>query len=137
METKVNDKYYIKISKSVYILTLVTTIIITVLSLGILFFTLIIPICYHFIIKNCEYYYDNENLIVKKGVFNKKQYIIPLYRIINIKAEENFLKYGNIYIFDKEQNIILPYVNAPRKEMIKLSEYWQNAKNKNIRNEVI
>lgn len=87
--------------------------------------------------KNCKYYYNDEKLIVETGVFNKKQKIVPLYRIINITAVDNILNFGKIYINDKGQMLILKYVNHSKVEMIKLTENWENAKKQNFRNEVI
>ncbi len=128
------DYYEIQISKFL----LVFWIIIGVLfSISTIFLILIVPICYYFILKNCKYYYNDEKLIVEKGVFNKTQQIVPLYRIINITAKENIFKYGTIYVRDKEQIVLLKYVKSPREEMLKLSEKWELAKKNNIRNEVI
>lgn len=101
------------------------------------FFLLIIPICYYFILKNCKYYYNDEKLIVEKGTFNKTQQIVPLYRIVNVTANENILNFGTIYIRDKEQCILLKYVKSPKSEMLRLSEKWEKAKKNNIRNEII
>ena len=55
----------------------------------------------------------------------------------NITAVDNILNFGVIYIKDKEQTIILKYVNHSKEEMMKLTEKWENAKKQNIRNEVI
>lgn len=123
------DYNKIKISK---VLLIIWSII------GVMYFLLlIIPICYYFILKNCKYYYNDEKLIVEKGVFNKTQQIVPLYRIVNITANENIFNFGTIYIRDKEQCILLKYVKSPKSEMLKLSEKWEKAKKNNIRNEVI
>ena len=124
-----DEYYYIKKSN-------VPVIIWTI----ILFFTvygLIYPLCLYFIIKSCKYYYNNEKLIIETGVFNKKQYIIPLYRIINITAQDNIFNYGVIRIQDKGQILILKYVNHSKKEMMNLIEKRENSKTQNIRNEIV
>ena len=106
-------------------------------SFGSLFILLIIPLCYYFILKNCKYYYNDEKLIIEIGVFNKKQRIVPLYRIVNITAEENIFNFGVIHIKDKQQALLIKYVNHSKNEMLKLVEKWENAKKQNTRNEVI
>lgn len=126
--------YYIKISKFLLILWLILG---TLFSIPTMFISLIIPLYYYFILKNCKYYYDNEKLIVETGVFNKKQKIVPLYRIVNITARENIFNFGEMYIRDKEQTVVLKYVYHSKEEMIKLTKSWDNAKKLNIRNEII
>ena len=106
----------------------------------ILFFTfygLIYPLCLYFIIKNCKYYYNDEKLIIETGVFNKTQNVVPLYRIVNITAQDNIFNYGKIYVKDKQQTIVLKYVTHSKEEMLKLIDKWESAKKQNIRNEVI
>ena len=129
--------YNIEINKFWFIFWIIIGILVTLASAGTMFFILVVPLCYYFILKNCKYYYNEEKLIVETGVFNKKQKIVPLYRIVNITARDNILNFGEIYIKDKEQTIILKYVNHSKEEMIKLTEKWENAKKQNIRNEVI
>ncbi len=131
------DNYNINISNFYFIMWLVIGITFTILSQGTLFLILIVPIYYYFILKNSKYYYNNEKMIIETGVFNKRQFIIPLYRIINIKAEDNIFNFGNIYIQDKDQTIILKYVEHSKLEMMRLTEKWENAKKDNIKNEVI
>lgn len=132
------DKYYnIKINKFWFIFWIIVSILLTLISEGKIFFIFIIPLCYYFILKNCRYYYNDEKLITESGVFNKNQKIVPLYRIVNITARDNILNFGEIYIKDKGQTIILKYVDHSKEEMISLIEKWENAKKQNIRNEVI
>lgn len=125
---------YISISRFWFIFWIITAII---LSVPTLFLIWIYPIYYYFILKNCKYYYNSEKFIVETGVFYKKQKIIPLYRIINITAEDNIFNFGKIYIKDKEQLIILKYVKNSKREMMEIVEKWENAKKDNIRNEII
>lgn len=129
--------YYIDINKFWFIFWFVIAIILTLASAGTMFFLLIVPLCYYFILKYCKYYYNDEKLIIETGVFNKKQRIVPLYRIVNITARDNILNFGEIYIKDKQQTVVLKYVDHSKEEMIKLTEKWENAKKENIRNEVI
>lgn len=131
------DYYYMPISKTIFIIWLSISVILTLLSFGSLFILLIIPLCYYFILKNCKYYYNDEKLIIEIGVFNKKQRIVPLYRIVNITAEENIFNFGVIHIKDKQQALLIKYVDHSKNEMLKLVEKWENAKKQNTRNEVI
>lgn len=127
----------IEINKFWFVFWLIIGVLLTLASSGSMFFILIISLCYYLILKNCKYYYNEEKLIIETGVFNKKQKIVPLYRIINITAVDNILNFGKIYINDKGQTLILKYVNHSKEEMIKLTESWENSKKQNIRNEVI
>ena len=131
------DYYSIKVNKFWLIFWLVTGILLTFASSGKMFLIMIVPLCYYTILKNCKYYYNDEKLIIETGVLNKKQKIVPLYRIINITAIDNILNFGKIYINDKGQTIILKYVNHSKEEMMKLTTKWENAKKQNVRNEVI
>lgn len=129
--------YNIEINKFWFVFWIIVGILLTLATSGTMFLILIVPLCYYVILKNCKYYYNDEKLIVETGVFNKKQKIVPLYRIVNITAEDNILNFGRIYIDDKGQTLVLKYVNHSREEMIRLIEKWENAKKQNIRNEVI
>lgn len=131
------DYYNIPISKFIFITWLIVSIICTLLSMGSLFIIIIVPLCYYVILNNCKYYYNDVKMIVETGVFNKKQKIVPLYRIVNISAEDNIFNFGKIYIRDKEQTVILKYVKYSKKEMLQLIDKWEQAKKQNIRNEVI
>ena len=124
------EKYY-------YINKTNIPIIIWTIILSITIYGLIYPLCLYFIIKNCKYYYNDEKLIVETGIFNKRQNVVPLYRIVNITAQDNIFNYGKIYIKDKQQTVILKYVSHSKNEMLKLIEKWESAKKQNIRNEVI
>lgn len=129
--------YNIEINKFWFVFWIIVGILLTLATSGTMFLILIVPLCYYVILKNCKYYYNDEKLIAETGVFNKKQKIVPLYRIVNITAEDNILNFGRIYIDDKGQTLVLKYVNHSREEMIRLIEKWENAKKQNIRNEVI
>ena len=129
------DNYqYIEISKFWLILWIVIGVI---FSISTLFLIFLVPLCCYFILNNCKYYYNEEKLIIETGVLNKQQRIVPLYRIVDITAQDNIFNFGKIYIRDKEQVVILKYVKQSKREMIKLIEKWENAKKQNIRNEVI
>lgn len=129
--------YNIEINKFWFVFWLVLGILMTLASGGSMFLILIVPLCYYFILKNCRYYYNNEKLIIETGVINKKQKIVPLYRIVNITAVDNIFNFGKIYIKDKMQTIVLKYVNHSKEEMMILIEKWEKAKEQNVRNEVI
>ena len=132
------ENYYnITLNKFWFIFWLVITGLLTLLSFGSLFVLLIIPLYYYLVLKTNKYYYNDEKLIVEEGIINKKQNIVPLYRIVNITAQDNILNFGRIYVKDKEQTVILKYVDHSKNEQLKLTEKWENAKKQNIRNEVI
>ena len=129
--------YNIKVSKFWAIFWLIISIFLAFGNITIGVISLIIPAYYYDLLKNCKYNYNNEKLIIEFGIFNKQQRIIPLYRIINITAQDNIFNFGIIRIEDKGQTLLLKYIKNSKKEMMKLVEKWENAKNKNIRNEVI
>jgi hypothetical protein len=131
------DYYYIPISKFIFYCWLVIAILLMLISFGALFIILLFPLYFWLINKKTKYYYNNDKLIVEKGLFNKSQNIVPIYRIVNITAIQNIFGYGKIFIKDKEQTIILINVQKPKDEMIKLIDVWEKAKKDNVRNEVI
>lgn len=131
------EYYYIKINKFWFIFWIIITIILTVCTEGVGLVFFIIPAYYYDLLNKCKYYYNNEKLIIEYGIFNKQQKIIPLYRIINITAQDNIFNFGVIRIEDKGQNLLLKYVDKSKMEMMKLVEKWEEAKKQNIRNEAI
>mgnify|MGYP004523279829 FL=1 len=131
------EYYNIELSKFWFIFWSVLGIILTLASSGGLFVVLLVPLWRYLILKTSKYYYNNEKLIVETGILNKKQKIVPLYRIVNITARDNILNFGELYINDKGQTLILKNVNHSKEEMIKLTTKWENAKKENIRNEFI
>lgn len=131
------EYYDIKISKFIFIAWLVIGILLTLLSMGSLFLVMLVPLCYYFILNSCKYYYNNEKLIIETGIFNKNQNIVPLYRIVNITAQDNIFNFGKIYIQDKGQTVVLKYVERSKAEMLNLVEKWEEAKKSNIRNEIV
>lgn len=131
------EYYNIKLSKFWFIFWIVISILLTIASYGALFLTLLVPLWWFLILKTSKYYYNNEKLIIETGILNRKQKVVPLYRIVNITARDNILNFGELYIYDKGQTLILKNVEHSRNEMTKLITKWENAKNENIRNEVI
>ena len=129
--------YNIEISKFWFVFWIVISVILTLASSGGLFLTLLVPAWWFLILKMSKYYYNDEKLIVETGIFNKKQKIVPLCRIVNITARDNIFNFGELYINDKGQTLILKNVKHSKDEMTKLITKWENAKKENIRNEVI
>ena len=129
--------YNIEISKFWFVFWIVISVILTLASSGGLFLTLLVPAWWFLILKMSKYYYNDEKLIVETGIFNKKQKIVPLYRIVNITARDNIFNFGELYINDKGQTLILKNAKHSKDEMTKLITKWENAKKENIRNEVI
>ena len=131
------EYYNIELSKFWFIFWIVISVILTFASSGTLFLILLVPVWWLFILKMSKYYYNDEKIIVETGIFNKKQKVVPLYRIVNITARDNIFNFGELYINDKGQTLVLKYVKHSREEMTKLINVWENAKKNNIRNEVI
>ena len=129
--------YYMPISKTILYIWLAIASILALASAGALLPLEIIPLAYFIILSNSKYYYNDEKMIIETGVLNKSQRIVPLYRIINISAQDNIFNFGNMYIKDKEQIVVLKYIKNSKNEMLKLTEKWENAKKENIRNEII
>ena len=135
--TETNNYYQIPVSLFLPIFWLVIAILITIATEGKGFIVLIPAAIYFDLIKRNKYYYNNEKMMVETGLVNKQQNIVPLYRIINITAQDNILNFGNIFIKDKGQTIVLKNVKHSKEEMLKLIEKWEKAKKSNVRNEVI
>lgn len=134
----INNSYYtIEINFFWFYLWLVISVLCTIVSFGILFIMLIIPLYYYVVLKNSKYYYNDEKIIIETGFFIRDQIIIPLYKINSIRAQDNFLNFGTIYIKEKDRTIYLKYVNNSKNEMMELVEKWEKAKKENVRNEII
>ena len=115
------EYYNIELSKFWFIFWSVVGIILTLASSGCLLVVLLVPLWRYIILKTSKYYYNNEKLIVETGILNKKQKIVPLYRIVNITARDNILNFGELYINDKGQTLILKNVKHSKEEMMKLT----------------
>ena len=122
--------YNIEISKFWFVFWIVISVILTLASSGGLFLTLLVPAWWFLILKMSKYYYNDEKLIVETGIFNKKQKIVPLYRIVNITARDNIFNFGELYINDKGQTLILKNVKHSKDEMTKLITKWECQKRK-------
>lgn len=131
------EYYNIELSRFWFIFWIIISVILTLASSGALFLILLVPVWWLLILKRSKYYYNDEKIIVETGIFNKKQKIVPLYRIVNITARDNIFNFGELYINDKGQTLVLKYVKHSKDEMTKLITVWENAKKNNIRNEVI
>lgn len=129
-----NEYYDIPISYFMFWLSFISAIM---FSFEKLFIVWLLPI-YAFVMLKCKrYYYNQENLIVETGIIAKKKKIVPLYRVVNISAEDSIFKVGKLYIKEKEQKIVLDWVADPKEEMTRLVRQWEKAREKNIRNEII
>lgn len=128
--------YEMPLSYTNFIIWLVITILLTLITAFSGFILLLIPLLLWIDLKKRKYKYNDEKIIVEKGILNKKQYIIPLYRIITIESS-SVLWQESIIIKDKGQEIKLDFVKEGREETLKLTEKWEQSKKSNIRNEVI
>lgn len=129
-----NEYYDIPISYFMFWLSFILAIM---FSFEKRFVMWLLPI-YAFVMLKCKrYYYNQENLIAETGIIVKKKKIVPLYRVVNISAEDSIFKVGKLYIKGKGQTIVLDWVADPKEEMTRLVRQWEKAREKNIRNEII
>ena len=78
-----------------------------------------------------NYEYDNKNIFIEKGLLRKTHQSIPLYRILDISADENIFRYGKIGIHDKTKYVELKYVKRPLRITQNLRDYSENASRNN------
>lgn len=116
------DKYYeIPISMFWFWFWLVITIIFTVISMGVLFFLLIIPVIVYLQLKNMKYLYSDKELIIKKGLIFKS------YRNIAInKIEEINIKLGLLNLIIQAKPISLANIKRLNVEADKFIQIWNN-----------
>ena len=64
-----------------------------------------------------KYTYNDDNLIIKRGIIKQEQLSIQFYRLMDIQANQSIigqlLKYGVITLADKDKIIKLQYVHNP------------------------
>lgn len=126
------EYHYIPKSNFMKVLMILLTIVLLPLTFGFsLFILLYLPY-----FKHLKYYYNDDKLIIEKGLITRKQFVVPLYRIRNMSSSNSF-GVGTIIISDKGQEFKLNNIKNVNQEFPMLVDKWENAKKKNIRNEVI
>lgn len=111
----------IKISKSLFIFWLIITLIFVIVSGGVLFPLLLIPLYVLIYLKKLKYYYNKENFYIEKGVFLKNKEVIPLINIDSIESKNILgLKFINIFVKGKLKSCM--HVKNPTKEVNKFME---------------
>lgn len=64
-----------------------------------------------------KYIYNDDNIIIKRGIIHQEQLSIPFYRLNDVQSNQSIigqlLKYGTITLYDKTKVITLKYVNNP------------------------
>lgn len=126
------EYHYIPKNNMMKVLIIINSILFIVFTFGLsLLFLLYIPYFNHL-----KYYYNDNKLIIEKGLITREQFIVPLYRIKNISST-NQLGVGTLLISDKGQEFKLANIKNVNQEMMMLVDKWEQAKDKNIRNELI
>ena len=85
-----NDYYEIPISLFWFWFWLIIMGIFTLISMGALFFTLVVPIIIYFQLKQIKYRYNNKELKIKKGLIFKSQRNIAINKIEENEVNPNY-----------------------------------------------
>lgn len=115
-----NNYYEIPISMFWFWLWLIITGIYTIISTGMLFFLLIIPIVIYFHLKNIKYSYNNKEIIIRKGLIFKTNRNIAIDKI-----EEVNVKLGLLTLVVQAKPITLMNVKNVNKEANKFINIWR------------
>lgn len=113
------DYYKIPISMSMFWVWLVIAIIFTVISMGVFFFFLIIPIVVFFQLKNKQYLYNDKELLIREGLVFKVRRNIAMNKIEEINVR---LKFLNIIV--QASPISLNNIKKLDEEADKFIEVW-------------
>lgn len=117
-----NNVYYeIPISLFWFWFWLIIMGIFTLLSMGTLFFTLVVPIMIYFQLKNISYKYNNKELKIKKGLLFKSQRNIAINKI-----EEVNVKVGLLNLIVQAKPISLMNIKNLNQEADKFIQVWNN-----------
>ena len=64
-----------------------------------------------------KYNYNENYIIIKRGIIHQEQLSIPFYRLADIQSKQSIigqlLKYGELTLFDKGKVITLKYIYNP------------------------
>lgn len=125
MEEKNIIKYYkIPINMAWFWYWLIITGLFTLLSAGILFIFLAIPLVIYFQLKNTEYLYDEKEFIIKKGLFFKTYKTVSMQKIEEINTIFTW-----ITLIVQGKPTTLTHIKNPKEELYKLQEVWKRTKN--------
>lgn len=115
-----NNKYYkMPISLFWFWFWLIVMTIFTIVSKGILCFSLIIPIIVLLQIKQIEYKYNEEELIIKSGIIVKNQRNIAINKI-----EEVNTKLGMLNLIVQAKTISLDNIKNLEQETERFIQVW-------------
>ena len=64
-------------------------------------------------LKNSRYEYDDDQIIVEKGVFKKQQDAINLSFVLDVQGSSNIFKYGKVILKTRHKIITMDYVKDP------------------------
>jgi len=115
--------YKIPISMWWFWFWLIITVLFTIISMGILFISLLIPLVIFFQLKNTVYKYNEEEFIIRKGIIFKTRKNISMKKI-----EEIDTKIGLLTLVVQAKPIALMNIKNPENEMEKLAKAWNNSK---------
>ena len=116
-----NDYYEIPISLFWFWFWLIIMGIFTLISMGALFFTLVVPIIIYFQLKQIKYRYNNKELKIKKGLIFKSQRNIAINKI-----EEINVKVGLLNLIVQAKPISLMNIKNLNEEADKFIQVWNN-----------
>lgn len=117
-----DNKYYeMPISLFWFWFWLIIMGIFTIISMGTLFFTLLIPIIIYLQLKQTEYKYNTRELKIRKGLIFKRQRNIAINKI-----EEINVKIGLLNLIVQAKPITLMNIKNLSEEAEKLIEVWNN-----------
>lgn len=117
-----DDEYYeIPISLFWFWFWLIIMGSFTLVSMGALFFTLVVPIIIYFQLKNTKYKYNTKELKIKKGLIFKSQRNIAINKI-----EEVNVKIGLLNLIVQAKPISLMNIKNLNEETDKFIQVWNN-----------
>lgn len=118
------DEYYkMPISLFWFWFWLIIMGIFTLISMGALFFSLIIPIIVYLQLKQTRYEYNNKELRIKKGLIFRSQRNISINKI-----EEINVKLGLLNLIVQAKPISLMNIKNLNKEAERFIQVWNNNK---------
>lgn len=116
-----NEYYEIPISLFWFWFWLIIMCIFTLISMGALFFSLIVPIIIYFQLRKTKYRYNNKEIKIKKGLIFKSQRNLAISKI-----EEINVKLGLLNLIVQAKPITLMNIKNPKKEANRLIKTWNN-----------
>ena len=127
-----NNYYKIPISFFWAWFSIIVMGLLVLISGGILFILLIVPLLMYLCLKNTQYLYNEKEFIIKSGIIFKSVTTISMQKI-----EEINVTFLGITLVVQGKPTVLMYIKKARKELDKLQQVWREVKERtNERNEV-